>query len=130
MNIDSLGVFEKAFLSALLWSEDDPNRNYEPFDSHYTIHDFSEDALIKISMECHRFKLVAYEYTTWSLYNNKIAERAGRDFALTRNGHGTGFWDRPDIYGKEDAKILTVMSDCFGEIYVYVNDETGKLEVA
>ena len=44
-------------------------------------------------------------------------EQAGYDFWLTRNGHGAGFWDRPEIYGEHNAKRFTKVSESFGEAY-------------
>lgn len=41
-------------------------------------------------------------------------DQAGHDFWLTRNGHGTGFWDRPEIYGKYSSELLTKKSESFG----------------
>jgi hypothetical protein len=35
---------------------------------------------------------------------------AGHDFFLTRNRHGAGFWDKEDVYGVNEAKILTDIS--------------------
>lgn len=40
---------------------------------------------------------------------------AGHDFWLTRNGHGTGFWDRPEMYGCY-AERFTKVSENFGEV--------------
>ena len=40
---------------------------------------------------------------------------AGHDFWLTRNGHGTGFWDRTEIYG-DYAERFTKVSENFGEV--------------
>jgi hypothetical protein len=42
-------------------------------------------------------------------------EQAGHDFWFTRKGHGVGFWDRPEIYGEEKAKLLTEASKKFSE---------------
>ena len=46
----------------------------------------------------------------------------GYDFWLTRNGHGTGFWDRG--YGDIGDK-LTAFAEKFGEVNVYKGDD-GK----
>ena len=43
-------------------------------------------------------------------------EQAGHDFWLTRNGHGTGFWDRDKIYGEHYARRFTQVSRNFGEV--------------
>jgi len=52
------------------------------------------------------------------LSGNHLAQ-AGHDFWLTRNGHGTGFWDgmsRENIYPQ--AELLTKLAESYGEAYV------------
>jgi hypothetical protein len=44
-------------------------------------------------------------------------DQIGHDFWFTRNGHGVGFWDRPEIYGQSDADALTDIARGFGEAY-------------
>lgn len=46
--------------------------------------------------------------------------QAGHDFALTRNGHGAGFWDRG--LGR-DGDLLTEHSKAYGEVYCYIGDD-------
>ena len=41
-------------------------------------------------------------------------EQAAHDLWLTRNGHGTGFWDRPEIYGEQLAAELTRAAKAMG----------------
>ena len=43
---------------------------------------------------------------------------AGHDFWLTRNGHGTGFWDHEDIYSEYSAKKLTANAEAFGVVEI------------
>ena len=56
----------------------------------------------------------------WWAYNGLIKasgaspEQAGHDFWLTRNSHGCGFWDRPEIYGENLAQELTRASKACG----------------
>ena len=52
----------------------------------------------------------------------------GHDYWLTRNGHGAGFWDRPEIYGEVNAKKLTDISESFGEKYVFVQNNLVEFE--
>ena len=47
----------------------------------------------------------------------KIAQSA-HDFWLTRNGHGVGFWDRPEIYGDHFADRFTQWAKGYGEANV------------
>lgn len=39
---------------------------------------------------------------------------AAHDLFLTRNGHGAGFWDKEDVYGEEEANILTKIAQAMG----------------
>lgn len=50
-------------------------------------------------------------------YTRFNADQVGHDLWLTRNGHGVGFWDRPEIYGKQLSKALTAMAKAQGEHY-------------
>ena len=44
--------------------------------------------------------------------------QAGHDFALTRNGHGAGFWDHD---AGEDGDALTESAEWFGEFNIEIN---------
>ena len=59
----------------------------------------------------------------WGGWDGAVS--AGYDFALTRNGHGVGFWDR----GEGDiGEALTKSAKAYGEVDMYVGDD-GKLYV-
>lgn len=45
----------------------------------------------------------------------EAVEQAGHDFWLTRQGHGTGFWDRPKIYGTAAAERMAQACKAIGE---------------
>lgn len=99
--------FTEAFLVALLWSSGDEFDNF-------SIYDFNEDDLKRLKKDCKDFKHETY----YAIYEN--LEKAGHDFALTRNGHGAGFWDGEWLgYGDE----LTKISESFKEINLYVGDD-------
>lgn len=46
-------------------------------------------------------------------------EYVGYDLWLTRCGHGVGFWNRPKVYGAENAEKLTVIAIKMGTRYPY-----------
>ena len=50
-------------------------------------------------------------------FSDDNREQAAHDFWLTRNGHGAGFWDRPEIYGEHNAERFTKISESFGEAH-------------
>ena len=45
------------------------------------------------------------------------------DLWLTRNGHGVGFWDRPELYGQDVADKLTRIAEEMGSQDIYPGDD-------
>ncbi|MCX8017242.1 MAG: hypothetical protein N2690_05005 [Rhodocyclaceae bacterium] len=62
--------------------------------------------------ECARF-LLLLRATGFDLQDVQ-PHQVGIDLWLTRNGHGSGFWDRPEIYGQERAQALTEVAKLMG----------------
>tara|TARA_R110002012_G_scaffold295739_1_gene492457 strand:+ start:107 stop:430 length:324 start_codon:yes stop_codon:yes gene_type:complete len=65
------------------------------------------------TVECMAFILRVKAYLDPSLY-----EQAGHDFWLTRNGHGSGFWDRGTLYDSEGKTglLLSEEAEDFGPV--------------
>jgi len=57
------------------------------------------------------------------LLGDNTADSMMHDLWFTRNHHGVGFWDRPEMWGKENAEILTRCATCMGEVWTYVGDD-------
>jgi len=51
-------------------------------------------------------------------------EQAGHDFWLTRNGHGTGFWDRKDYYNADYASMFSQIAGTFGTVHAVFEEMT------
>jgi len=100
--------FTKAYIECMLWSSTGDDE--EPLDDtiEANLDNFTKDAVRLIRKDCHLFQLVNAELI------EGLDDKAGHDFWLTRNGHGTGFWDKPEIYGEENAKLLTVAAKNYG----------------
>lgn len=88
--------------------------------------DFTKEAKKCAEIDCQKFiDLVVdkfgFEKATELLTINgtDLEYLTPHDFFLTRNGHGTGFWDKENIYGESEAHILTEISkemkesDCY-----------------
>ncbi len=120
--------FVLAYLGALLWSSTDDND--EPLDKNYSVEDITEDAREKAVEDCGKFKSEAAELLQEAENNGYDTEQAGHDFALTRNRHGAGFWDREEIAG-EIGKKLTDIAHEFGEYDLYydggIDDPDGSV---
>lgn len=88
--------FVDAYVEAMLWAgldwgpvargEDD---NPVPLEDEHDSSDITDEAMAAIRSECDDF----YDANTAELEGWGDVQ-AGHDFYLTRNRHGTGFWDR------------------------------------
>lgn len=114
-----LDTFTKAYVECMLWAENDEStpQGGEPLNENYSVEDFSPLAMAQIWRDCRNFQEAAN-----GLIEDKQAQ-AGHDFWLTRNGHGAGFWDRPEVYGEQNAEILTRISKACGGLNAIVGDD-------
>lgn len=88
-------------------------------DNYFGKSDLSEEAREKMEADCAAF--IAYcEEEGIELPEDDT--RNGHDFWLSRNGHGTGFWDR----GLENGDALHKLAKSFGSFDLYVGDD-GKI---
>ena len=76
------------------------------------LEELAEDFVRESLIDC-----LAFYARIWCFLNEANVEQAGHDFWLTRNGHGTGFWDRPETYGEHCADMFTKASEGFGVTY-------------
>jgi hypothetical protein len=104
-------AFTEAYITALLWSN-------EMEDMHDLL---SEEGEAKCIEDCTRFQSInLIDLVKWGDLTN-----AGHNFALNRNGHGTGFWDRGEgALGER----LSRASHAMGEVDVYV-DDNGLIQI-
>lgn len=87
-------------------------------DRDYYVWDFHPDALAQAERDCEAFQKANAEDL-----EDVDDSQAGHDFWLTRNRHGTGFWDR-DL-GKVGER-LTEAAQLYDEASPYVGDD-GEL---
>lgn len=128
MNYHDLDNFTRAYVECALWSSTD-NSNAQggaPLDDNYDwsgIHPVTQQQMID---DCKAFQETARALLDGCEYNKPRwakEELAGHDFWLTRNGHGTGFWDRG--LGKLGDE-LTAQAKAFGSVDLYIGDD-GKI---
>jgi hypothetical protein len=88
-----------------------------PLDENYSRDDMSPECLAVMVADCAKFQkeqaanLVDYPTV-----------RAGHDFWLTRNGHGSGFWEN-DFGTEEQCEALDKACKSFGEFNLYPGDD-------
>ena len=104
--------YTKHYLAAALWTNE--------FDN-YSIKDFDKKSIEKAEEDLNDF--ISYVELDGADLSQISYEMIGHDFWLTRNHHGTGFWDRGlgDLGNK-----LTEWCDKFGEQHCDIGDD-GKV---
>lgn len=107
-----------AYMQAAIWTEDD---------GEHVPGDFSARAQLRMKHELAEFITQNIDDVRQFLETTNLGwEQIGHDFWLTRNGHGSGFWDRG--FAGETIDNLVVSSKAFGESSIYVNEQ-GEMEV-
>jgi len=112
----------------LLWSSLDDND--EPLDDGE--HEPSPELISRVETDWQAFQSLAEsegfdpaEELAMALHPDDEGNpwnAAAHDFILTRNGHGTGFWD-PGRWRRPWADRLTEIAKRFGELNCYVGDD-------
>ena len=117
------GSFEHGYIMAALWTFDAaaPSGDYSEsgrFGELFPL--IADETLEKMGQDCVKFESMAGDNLA-----DYPSEIAGHDFWLTRNRHGSGFWEND--HGTEDqCKRLTELSHSFGETDLYYGDD-GKI---
>lgn len=120
--IQKLDKFTRAYIECALWSSTDNSRpdGGDPLDDNYDDIDIADKTLDRMAKDCKAFQKDNAELLEQAGFND---EQAGHGFWLTRNRHGTGFWDMDD--GSVGEK-LTENAHAYGSFDLYVGDD-GKV---
>lgn len=102
------------YVKTALWSSTGDDE--EPLDENYSFTDIHKDSLKIMRGDISLFRDIA-----GGLLDDLDDTGVAHDFWLTRNGHGTGFWDGD--YPEEIGEQLTELSEMFGEQYLLVGDD-------
>lgn len=121
--------FVQGYITCALWSTNDnsdPETGGEPLDANYGPDDIAPETMVEITADCAAFMFANREALRVYLNERGVSpDYAGHDFWLTRNGHGTGFWDRTYTPGafRDACMALTDASKVYGEFDLYVGDD-------
>lgn len=107
-------VFYDAYVRAALWSTNDETTpsGGVPLDQNYGPEDIAPETAEKMRADCVDF---------YARFVFDSDDMAGHDFWLTRNGHGSGFWDGD--WSEPEATRYTEAAKSFGEYSLYVGDD-------
>lgn len=101
-NETRFAAFFGGYIEALYFTESGPDSELDP--------GFKADQ----RADCLRFWAQA-----WAYIPEGVEVQAGHDFWFSRNGDGTGFWDRDDVvYGDATTRdALDKLADSFGPVW-------------
>jgi len=126
---DHFDQFLQAYLQAALWSSTieapDPHAGAS-FDRHFRTDQFTERSLEILTAHARSFWSRMWYYIDHEDGDASVA-RAGHDFWLTSQGHGSGFWDGDWVkYGD----LLTKLSKCYpSELQLNVTPDGLEVEI-
>jgi len=106
------------YLETALWLAPDDESEKDNFEN-MTIYNFSKEAYQQAENEIKWFLDVAGNAIERSNLNDQAV---GFYLWLTRNGHGSGFWDH-SYNNKEDEEELCYLSKILGECWIYIGDD-------
>lgn len=117
-NLFLLMLFIENYITAMLWTEE-----LEEWD----MSDIELSSFNHIVNECTQFfKKASFLLNLDDVEEIKIA---GHDFWLTRNGHGSGFWDRDESTYNGNGDKLTKIAKKFGSSDVVFDEENECIDV-
>jgi hypothetical protein len=132
----ALDSFTQGYIEAMFFTSEGVDNDYEPGHendlANISVADLAPSALQIIIENCEAFQrdnaaLLEQAYGVTGKYEKFPYDesRAGNDYWYTRNGHGTGFWDR----GLGDIGEALAKAARYSERSLYRGDD-GKLYLA
>jgi hypothetical protein len=118
-------AFTTGYISAMAWLAINENGS----DDGLTVDDLPANVVDELTADAHAFYDANVDLLTDTISVHSTADDSlefaaglGEDFALTRNRHGTGYWDRG--LG-EHGLALTDLAHTYGDSAVYVDADGG-----
>ena len=106
LNSDEFCAMYVSYLGTADWTDADKN---------FPDVDLTPEFKAQAKIDCRHFIQQVYEIPA---SENFDWGQVGQDFWLTRNGHGAGFRDRPEMYdGRPNAERLDKIARAFGVHY-------------
>ncbi len=86
-------------------------------------YDFSQDANDRIAQDVTAFINANIAAISEAMADGATAIQIGNDLHFTRNGHGVGFWDRPETYTTNTANRLTNAAKFMPNVSAYIGED-------
>ena len=124
-----LDTFTRSYVEAALFtSHDESDESGYCLDRNHDAEDIAPETLAEMANDCRKFQEANAEWITEENYvvqsEYSAEDMAGYHFWLTRNGHGSGFWN--GNWAEEAGDALTKASEAYGGYHLYLGDD-GKI---
>lgn len=112
-----LDPFTRGYVEAALWTSthEKDGRDDVPMDRDFSATDVAPETLEVMAAECRVF-----QETNRPLFGGRSSE-AGHDFWMTRNGHGSGFWDGD--WPSYEGNVLSEAARRAGGYTLFIGDD-------
>jgi hypothetical protein len=107
-----------AYIEAMFWTSTGPDNAEEGLGPDTHVNELAHETRVQIEKDCADFVQRIQDLPQIEDYT---PDQIGHDFWLTRNGHGSGFWDGD--YSEPLGQELTDIAHSFGEVYLYRGDD-------
>jgi hypothetical protein len=120
--MSNFSAFELGYMECLEWTEchsDNPEMMHA---------DLSDDARTHCVDACRAFQADNAKTLDFAYACDYSEHRAGFDYWLSRNGHGTGYFDRDEL-PDDICEALQHAARLTGEVWAYLGDD-GEIYVS
>jgi hypothetical protein len=119
-----LDDFSKSYIEALFFTNGDTGDDDEDSLNDLGVEALTPESVSNIAKDCAAFNELAGDLLSEAYDAGYSIEQAGHDFWFTRQGHGTGFWDRKALQEGELGERLSKIAKGFGVAYCYIGDDS------
>lgn len=116
--IEIINGYKEAFIFAESARDHEGN-----FVNDMTDYDFSDQAHRRIIHDVAAYCDANDAAISEAMSDGATANQIGNDLHFTRNGHGVGFWDRPEIYTTNTANRLTNAAKLMPSVHAYIGED-------
>ncbi|WWT49411.1 hypothetical protein [Escherichia phage vB_EcoM-LTH01] len=121
MKQEIINTIIDGYKEAFIFAESATDQHGEHIDN-LDPYDFSQDANDRIAQDVTAFINANIAAISEAMADGATAIQIGNDLHLTRNGHGVGFWDRPETYTTNTANRLTNAAKFMPNVSAYIDN--------
>lgn len=121
-SFNALDEFCQGYVEAMFFTSSGYQEDEDLEDA--TFDELHAETIARIERDCEAFQTANAALLDEAYQRDYTPEQAGRDYWLTRNGHGAGFWDRSEL--QEGGLGDKLSNACrYSEVTLYRGDDNA-----